>query len=275
MDAGTITRPAPDLRGGILKAAVVVPDLIISGLITFVLLAALPPDIALGFIAGLLVMSMVVASGRAEGVAVRILHAARRPTPVEARRLAGPVRLVAVRSGLGDLRVLLGHGCEPVTAAGRRHVILHRDVMDAHRAGRVTDAEVAALIAHGIGRLCLGRPRFDLLVKLWTLPWDFIRGFFAGVGRVLSWVPLGRLAWQTRFVVGTIAVVLEAHAGRWPSPIIIACFIGLSYLMPRARRAWQRHVTLAADTEAAELGCAGRAPHACCPLNHSRVGAVP
>ncbi|WP_454228158.1 hypothetical protein [Propioniciclava flava] len=45
-------------------------------------------------------------------------------------------------------------------------------------------------------------------------------------------MPLGRFAWQTRFVVGAIAVVLEAQAGRWPSPIVIALFVAVSYLMP-------------------------------------------
>lgn len=244
-------------RGGLLKAAVVVPDLIISGLLGFVLLAASPPDVAVGFLTVLLLVSLVVTSGRAEGVVVRSLQAAHRPTSLEARHLAGPLRLVVNRSGRGDLRILVGGGGESVSAAGRHHVILHRGVVDALIAGRISGAEAAALIAHGVGRLRLGQPRLDLVVTLWTLPWDFLRGLVAGVGNHLAWVPLGRLAWQTRFVVGTIAVVLETQAGRWPSPIVIAGFIGLSYLMPRARLAWTRYATEAGDRLAAEVGLAG------------------
>jgi hypothetical protein len=251
MDAAPNARTLPDLRLRLLKAAVVIPDLIISSLITFVLLAALPTDVAVGFIAGVLAISIVVASGRAEGLVVRTLHAARHPMVHEARRIAGPLRLVADRAGVNDLSVLIGHGGEPVTAAGRRHVILHPGVLDAHRAGRITDAEVTALIAHGVGLLRLGQPCVDLLVTLWTLPWDFIRGLVVGLGRQLAWVPLGRFAWQTRFVVGAIAVVLEAQAGRWPSPIVIALFVAVSYLMPRARAGWQRHLTVTADCLAA------------------------
>lgn len=274
MDAALIAPRTPVRRGRLLKAAVVVPDLIISALLWLMGVSLIPLEVAVGFLASLLVISVGVASGAVEGLAVRLLHGARRPTPLEAGRLNAPLQVVASRSGMGDLRVLVSTLGEPVGCAGRRHVILHREVVDAFRAGNLSDAEVAALIAHGVGRLRHGQPRLDLLVTLWTLPWDFIRGFFGGVGRQLSWVPLGRLAWETRFVVGTIAVVLESQAGRWPSPIIIACFIVLSYLMPRARRAWRRHGTLAADTEAAELGFAGRArTHAA--LNHSRVGAVP
>lgn len=256
MDAATTARPSPDAKLSLLKAAVIIPDLVISGLITFVLLAALPTDVAVGFLAGMLVASIVVASGRAEGVAVRILHAARRPTAPEDLRLVGPLRLVVDRSGLKDLQVLIGHGDEPVSAAGRRHVILHREVMDAHRSGSITDAEVAALIAHGVGRLQLGQPRLDLLVILWTLPWDFLRGIIAGVGRQLSWVPLVHFAWSTRLFVGTIAVVLEAQAGRWPSPIVIAAFIVLSYLTPRLRAVQNRQVAATADRQAVELNFA-------------------
>ncbi|SMO41370.1 hypothetical protein [Propioniciclava tarda] len=251
-----VALPSMGFRGGLLKAAVVVPDLIISTLIGFVLLAASPADVAVGFLTVLLLVSLVIASGCAEGVAVRILYAAHQPIAREARHLAGPLRLVVNRSGRDDLRILFGGGGEAVSAAGRNHVILHRGIVDALIAGRISDAEAAALIAHGVGRLRLGQPRLDLLATLWTLPWDFLRGLFAGIGQRLSWVPLGRFAWQTRFVVGTIAVVLETQAGRWPSPIVIALFLALSYLMPLQRQAWQREQREAADHHAAELGFA-------------------
>lgn len=254
MDAATIARPSPDLRLQLLKAAVVIPDLLISSLITFVALAALPTDIAVGFSAGMLVASIVVASGLAERLAVRILHAARRPTLPEELRLVGPLRLVIDRSGFEDLQVLIGHGDEPVSAAGHRHIILHREVLDARRAGRITDAQVAALIAHGIGRLQLGHPRLDLLVTLWTLPWDFLRGLAQGIGRNAEWIPLVQFAWRTRFIVGTIAVVIETQEGRVLSGIIIGTFISLTYVMSLAQRAWAHQLADQAERVPAALG---------------------
>ena len=254
MDAAPNARTLPDLRLRLLKAAVVIPDLIISSLITFVLLAALPTDVAVGFIAGVLAISIVVASGRAAGLVVRTLHAARHPMVHEARRIAGPLRLVADRAGVNDLSVLIGHGGEPVTAAGRRHVILHPGVLDAHRAGRITDAEVAVLIARGVGRLRLGQPRLDLLVTLWTLPWDFLRGLAQGIGRRLTWIPLVQFAWRTRFVVGIIAVVIETQEGRIMSAIIIATFISLTYVMPLAQRARANQLADQAERVPAGLG---------------------
>lgn len=259
MDAAPTARTLPDLRLRLLKAAVVIPDLIISSLITFVPLAALPTDVAAGFIAGMLVASIIVGSVRAEGFAVRILHAARRPAPPEERQIAGPLRLVIAGSGQEDLRVLVGRGDKTVLAAGRRHVILHRGVVDAHRAGRITDAEVAALLAHGVGRLRCGQPRLDLLVALWTLPWDFLRSLARGIGRRLTWIPLVQFAWRTRFVVGTIAVAIETQEGRVMSAIIIATFILLTYVMPLAQRVWE--IRLAEQTECvpAALGVSGGA----------------
>lgn len=256
MDAALIAPRAPVRRGRLLKAAVVVPDLIISALLWLMVVPLLPLEVAVGFLASLLVISVVVASGATEGLAVRVLCAARRPTSLEAGRLNAPLEVVASRSGVTDLRVVVSTLGEPVGCAGRRHVILHREVVDAFRAGLLSDAEVTALIAHGVVRLRLGQPRLDLLVTLWTLPWELLRGVVAGVGSRLAWVPLGAFAWQSRFVVGTIAVVFETQAGRWPSPIVIAVFIALSYLMPHCRHAWHRHLCQAADRHAAELGLA-------------------
>ena len=123
---------------------------------------------------------------------------------------------------------------------------------------RSPPTQVAALIAHGIGRLRHGHTRFDLLWAVWTIPWDFIRGLAHAIGRRLAWIPLVQFAWRTRFVVGTIAVVLEAQAGRWPSPIIIAVFITLSYLMPYCRGAWERRLTEAGDRYVAERAARSR-----------------
>lgn len=74
-----------------------------------------------------------------------------------------------------------------------------------------------------------------------------IRGLAHAIGRRLVGIPLVPFAWRTRIVVGTIAVVLELQAGRWPSPIVIAVFVALSYLMPYCRSAWERRLCGASD----------------------------
>ena len=236
----------PDSRGVLLKTAAVAPDVIISSLIGLVLIAALPPAVGFGVTVTAVALAAVLAADLAENTAVRVLHRARRPTPVEAKRLTVPWRIVTNRvDTTGAYLRIVTHG-PPVGTAGRRHIVLARDVVDAYRAGQITDAEMAALIAHGIGGLRRGHTRFDLVWVFWTAPWSFLRGLVVGAGRNLAWVPLGRFAWQTRFIVGSVAVILETQAGRWPSPIIITAFIVLSYLMPYWRGSWDRRLADAA-----------------------------
>jgi len=251
-DPFTTHRPRAASSGVLLKAAVVIPDVTISSLLWLVIVAALPPVVGFALTVVGVVIGALLASGLGENAAVRLLFRARRATPAEAPRLAVAWRIATHQLDADGLRLrIVTHGA-PITTAGRRHLLISREVVDPYCANEITAYALAALIAEGIGRLRHGHTRFDLPWTFWTLPWDFIRGIAHAIGRRLAWIPLVQLAWRTRAVVGTIAVILEAQAGRWPSPIIIAGFIALSYLMPRARRAWgervvgaaNRHVTL-------------------------------
>jgi hypothetical protein len=238
----TSAPPGRDVKGALIKTAAALPHLIIASLLWLVFIAALPPTIGVAVtVLGASVL-VLLAVGVAEGLAVRILRAARRPTPEEARRLVVPLRLVADRVDVTGIQLrVVAHG-RRVDAGGRRQILVAQEVVDSYLAGRMTDGDVAALIVHGVGRLRCGRTRFNLAGLLWTAPWDLICGLVVGTGRLLAWVPLGRLAWQTRIIVGAIAVVQETHAGRWPSALIIAAFIALTYSIPPWRRAWERHL---------------------------------
>jgi hypothetical protein len=86
----TSAPPGRDVKGALIKTAAALPHLIIASLLWLVFLAALPPTIGVGVtVLGASVLALL-ALGVAEGLAVRILRAARRPTPAEARRLGGP-----------------------------------------------------------------------------------------------------------------------------------------------------------------------------------------
>lgn len=229
------TTPCAKARGLLLKAAVVIPDLVIASLLWLVILALLPPVV--GFMVTVLSVTLaaLVAAGLGEDAMVWALYRARRATANQAPRLAVAWRIAAHGLDPADIRLrIVSHG-PPIATAGRQHILLRRDIVDAYCANDISAHHVAALIAQGIGRLRHGHTRFDLLWMVWTIPWDVIRGIAHAIGRRLAGIPLVQFAWRTRLVVGTIAVVLEVHAGRWPSPMIIAAFILLSYLMPRSR----------------------------------------
>ena len=225
-----------------MKTAAALPHLIIASLLWLVFIAALPPTIGAGVTVVGVSSLVLLAVGFAEGPAVRILRAARRPTIEEAKRLVVPLRLVADWVDLSGIQLRVVAQGRPVDAAGRRQILLAQEVVDAYLTRRTTDSDMAALIVHGIGRLHWGRTRFDLAGTLWTLPSDLICGLVVGTGRLLAWVPLGRFAWRTRITVGAIAVVLETQAQRWPSSLTIAAFIALTYQIPHWGRAWERHV---------------------------------
>ncbi len=232
-------------KGHLLKAAVVIPDLIIASLLWLVIIALLPPVAGFALTVGGLIFAMVLAAGLGEDLTVRALYRARRATPAEAPRLAVAWRIATHRLDADGVRLrIVSHG-PPVGTAGRQHVLLRKDVVAAYCSNQITAHAVAGLIDQGIGRLRHGHTRFDLLWTFWTIPWDFIRGLAHAIGRRLAWIPLAQFAWRIRIVVGTIAVILEAQAGRWPLAIIIGAIIALSHVLPRSRSAWGGYLTAA------------------------------
>jgi len=167
-------RPAPNSL--LLKAAVVVPDVAIATLLWLVIIAALPPAVGFGATLAGLTLAAILAAAHGEDFTVRLLYRARRATPAEGPRLTVAWRLATHGLDADGLRLrIVPHG-PPVATAGRRHVLLRRDVVDAYCANRVPARQVAGLIADGLGRLRHGHVRFDLLWTVWTIPWDLIRG---------------------------------------------------------------------------------------------------
>ena len=196
--------------GLLLKAAVVIPDVFIASLLWLVIGAALPVTIGFGLTVVGIALGALLAAGLGEDAVVRVLYRARRVTPLEAPRLRVAWRLATHHTDADGVRLRIVTSGEPVATAGRRHVLLRRDIVDAYCANEINAHQVAALIAQSLGRLRHGHARFDLLWTVWTIPWDFIRGLAHAIGRRLAWIPPVQFAWRTRFVVGTIAVVLEA-----------------------------------------------------------------
>ena len=235
--------PRPEPNGLLLKAAVVIPEVLISSLLWLVIVAALPVTVGFSVTVVGIALGALLAAGLGEDAVARVLYRARRATPTEAPRLTVAWRIATHHLDADGVRLrIVAHGA-PVATAGRRHVLLRRDVVAAYCANEINAHVVAALVIEGIGRLRHGHTRFDLLWTFWTIPWDFVRGLAHAIGRRLAWIPLVQLAWHTRIVVGTIAVILEAQAGRWPSAIIIGAFIALSYVVPRSRSAWDEYVS--------------------------------
>lgn len=231
-----------------MKAAGVIPPLVISALLGIVFGALLPPAVELGMILAHLALAVVLATGRLEPSMVRLVWGGRPPTPGEAPSLDRLHRLADRHLADAQLILLIGRRRTPgVRAVGTRHVLLSPEQIHAHRTLRINDCEQLALIAHAAGQLHHGRTRCNLALTVFTWPWQLVQAIALATGQLVAWIPLVTLAWKSRIVVGVTAVILETTQGRTPSAIICGLFIGMSYLMPWWGRRWEHQLTLAAD----------------------------
>jgi len=232
-----------------LKVLVLVPGVVVSTLLTCMVGALLPPLAGLlVFVAGLTV-ALVLATGRLEAAGLRLMYQARPLQEWEAAALAPTVSLLCSQ-GIGPPAVTLyvreSEGMA-TWSAGRQSVIVSSGLVRTLHQRQLTVEEAAGLLAHAVGRLHIVRPRFDLAVEFWTLPWQILRGICTAIGHAFAWLPLVEFAWKIRFVVATIAVVQSVVDGRAPAGVVIAVFVGLTYLTPGWRRAWEVRVEAAAD----------------------------
>lgn len=145
-------RPRHDARGLLLKAAVVIPDVISSSLLWLVFIAALPPSVGFLVTAVGIAVGALLAAGLGEDTGVRILSRARRANPAEAPRLAVAWRIATHQADADGVRLRIVTHNAPVATAGRRHVLLSCGVVTAYCANDISAHQVARLIAEGLGR---------------------------------------------------------------------------------------------------------------------------
>ncbi len=130
-------RPRHASNGLLLKAAVVIPDVLISSLLWLVIIAALTPVAGLTLMAAGITFGALFAAGVGEDASVRVLYRARRATPAEAPRLTVAWRIAAHHLDGDGVRLRIVNGGTPVATAGRRHLLLRRDVVDAYCANEI------------------------------------------------------------------------------------------------------------------------------------------
>ncbi|KNX35842.1 hypothetical protein VV01_22040 [Luteipulveratus halotolerans] len=211
--------------------------------------ALMHPVLGAGLFVAVLVAVVMLVTGRAESLAVRLLARARAPRKYELAALRPAVAVLEERDlAAPAVDLVVRQGQEPirVSAAGRRTVVVSEGLIEAVAAGRVRPVEVAALMAHAIGRIRLGQTRYDVALEFWMMPWRALQTFGRGVGRGIGWFPLVALAWRLRFVTGAVALVQAIDEGRTVFGVLGAAAIGLSYVVPWA----ERQADLSAEDEA-------------------------
>jgi hypothetical protein len=241
----------------VVKLVLIAPGLLVSGGVALLVLALLPPALGLlGFAAAAAALG-VLAAGGFQGPAVQVLTRARRATGGER------VVLAPILSGLGGtgmptaalfVRRAPRAQAPPAMVIGRSRLVVTPWLVEATYRGWVSQPEATALVLHATGRHRAGRHRLELAVLTATVPWRAVTAVARRIGRRCGWLPFLRFAWSLRGVVGAVAVVQSALEARTVYGLIAGGFVTLTYLVPAAARALERHVEAAADRLVAAHG---------------------
>lgn len=239
------------------KALAVAPGLVASTVLTVLGGAALPGPVGLVLFVGGLSCAGLLAAGRGERAAARLLCRSRPLTGTEQAVLA-PAMTLACRQGLGaprtDIRVRTH--CLDVAAnpLGRRTVIVSNGLVDAVQDGDLAVEEAAAVIVHAAALLQAGMARSDALIAFWSLPWTLVRGIAAAVASVFRPIPLTAAMWRLRGVVAAIATVQVVAQGYVGIDLVIAAVTVVSYGTPVWERQWDERLALVGDRDVVARG---------------------
>lgn len=241
----------------VLRAVTLAPALLVSFVLTVVVCALLPP--ALGLMAFMAAGGVLVtlALGQLQEPAIAALTRSRPATGAELRVMAPVLAELCGRGvdiGALFVRRIQGPSTPVAVAIGRRTVVVSPGLVEATYRGAVTSAEVAATLAHAVGRRQAIRPRLELAVLAATTPWRLMVATFRGVGRAFAWLPFMRLAWTLRGVVGGICVVQSVVEDRGWAGLLGGAVIALTYLVPAAGRRIELQTEAEADQFVLSLG---------------------
>lgn len=244
------------------KALANAPGVAVSTVLTATLTSVLPNPLPWVAFLGALSMTGGLLTGAGERVAIRVLDGGRPLTQAERAALA-PVVVLLCQRGLGPplVRLWLWPGALTVSArgAGRRSVLVSAGLVTQVRLGRLPADQAAAVIGHAAGLVRVGAVRSDLALALWTVPWRFLRGIRLGVADTCGRLPLVRLMWRARFVVGLIALCQGVTAGRpeaVAAGVLSAAVVVLSYLIQGGQRRWSARLQAIGDEQVAYAGLA-------------------
>ncbi len=241
------------------RALAVGPGAVVSTLWTWAVCAVVPQPWGVTILGAGLVILGVLALGGGESTVARLICRARLLEQAEVVVIRPALTLLS-RSGLGppvvELRVCHRDRRIAVEPLGRRTVVLSTGLIDAVIDGRISQEQVAALVAHPAGLVRAGWFRHDLALVFCSLPWLVMRGVARALAASLGRLPLTTAAWRLRPVVVTIAVVQALQQGLpWLAGMLLTLG-ALSYLLPVWERQWESRVLRAGDQAVADAGLA-------------------
>lgn len=240
------------------RLGAVLPGIVLSAALTLVVSAALPSTLGGMLLVAYAMGAVGLALGQFEAPAVQVLGCARPATVGEEQLLQGLA---------GWLR---SHGCPApdvyvartdlgraaAEPCGRRSVVVAPRMLRWLHREQVPQEVAAAVVAQAAAGLRVGPARFDLAVRLLTVPGSLVVAMFERVARFFTWAPGVLGLWRIRAVFGIVAVWQCLQAHQVAIAITTGLLVTVSYSGPACSRAWHRRVERDADRLVAAAGLA-------------------
>jgi Zn-dependent protease with chaperone function len=204
---------------------------------------------------GWLAAGLLTLSAPGERVAVRVVCRFRRLPTVEHAQIEPTLGAVLRACGLEDVDLYIcnGRGVNAY-AAGRRSIAVTRQVVDRHRAGKLSDDVLAGLLSHEVGHLITRSVRWSLIIAWFALPW---RLAYRVGGRIAAPLAARQPRALLALVVLTALIIAIGQAvqhGEWSSAAVLSALALCPVISPIADSAISRASEHAADRYAAQIG---------------------
>lgn len=245
-----------------LRAVAIAPTVVVST-VAWLMLAALLPAVAGGFVVlsapTALAMLWLGRSGRVgylvEQVGV-LLAGAREPTRNELEALR-PVTARLVELNVDSMRLLISRSTQPhpaVRPSGRDYIVVSPFLVGAVLRRHLLTEHAVALIAHDVGWLRAQPTRGAIAIAAWTLPGRALSVGASRLGTAAHWRLFVGFVWRMRIVIGIVAVIQSAMESRITSAGLVATLLAVTYTTPAARRAHDARLQAAADQYLSDRG---------------------
>lgn len=257
--------------------AAVAPSMVLSCALAVVIIGAAPP-----LVGGITLLcfpgvAAVLATGRLEGQAARLLGRARYLTPGESECLERvTVELVGHGFRIPNLFVARTDTRRQVAEAyGRNTVILAPRLLTWLLSGQVSREALAAVLAHAAAAGSVGPSRFDMTVRWLLLPGRAAVWLFdvTAVRCQRSVAPVA-LVWRIRAIFGVIAVIQCSNQHQDLFAGTVGVLVALSYVIPYASGLWRIRVQTSADAVVVGAGMGPGLAAAVAALNERGAGST-
>ena len=194
------------------------------------------PAIGLAVVAGWLGVGVGLLSRRGERLAVRTWCRFRSPSPAQARSLAPLLERAVTFAGITvntvDTYIHPG-GQVNAYAVGGHSVALTRGLISDYQGGRLSAADLVAVLVHELGHLVVGNVRFDLLADWYSRPSRLVWRLMVGLpARVLGFGRHPRLV-QGLLVGGSTVAILRGVAQHAWLPVAVLTAVLLATMFAR------------------------------------------